>query len=289
MNIQWYPGHMTRTRREIEAQLKQVDMVAEVVDARIPLSSRNPDIDTLAAGKPRLIVLNKSDLADPSASRRWRDYFGQAGLCVLAADCKSGGSVCNGFIQLSRELLADKLRRDSEKGQNKPIRVMVCGIPNVGKSALINCLAGSRKTRVEDRPGVTRGRQWISVGNFMDIMDTAGVLWPKFDDEKVAMRLAMTGAIADRVLDTGDLALRLIEMLAEIAPSAISGRYGVKTEGVEAVEIFDSVCKARHMLTGGGEPDYERCSIMLLDEFRAGRLGRITLELPPLKNAGIKK
>lgn len=281
LNIQWYPGHMTKTRREIEACLKEVDMVAEITDARIPMSSRNPDIDRIAGAKPRLLVLNKADLAQVAATQRWADYFRSLGYGVVTTDCKSGGGVEN-FKTAAKTLLAEKLERNREKGVNKAIRVMVCGIPNVGKSAFINRMAGGHRVKEEDRPGVTRGRQWIAVDRELELMDTPGVLWPKFNDDEVALRLALTGAIKDNVLDVADLALRLISILKEDEPQAFVARYGVECEG-EPLEIFENICRRRGMLMRGGDYDYERCAAMLLDELRGGKIGRITLELPPVK------
>ncbi len=287
LHIQWYPGHMTKTRREIEALLKEVDMVAEVLDARLPLSSRNPDIGRITADKPGLILLNKSDLADPNATRLWSAYFRAEGYGVMTTDCRSGSGVSS-FREAACALLADKIARNRERGLNKAIRVMVCGIPNVGKSALINRLSGARKTKVEDRPGVTRGKQWIAVGKDLLLLDTPGVLWPKFDDPEAALRLAFTGAIRDNVLDSETLALRLIETLCRREPQALPMRYGVDIAGKQPIALFEEICRRRGMVISGGEPDYERCAAMLLDEFRGGRMGRITLELPS-ETGGKKK
>lgn len=277
-DIQWYPGHMTKTRREIEAQLKFVDLVAEVLDARLPLSSRNPDIDSIAAGKPRLILLNKSDLADRKITVAWAEKFRAQGLGVVVTDCKSGYGI-DKIKPAAFSLLAEKRERDQAKGMTKSVRMMVCGIPNVGKSALINRLAGAKKTRVEDRPGVTRARQWITVDNEFELMDTAGVLWPKFEDKGAAVRLALTGAIKDAVLDTTELALKMLEYLSQTAPESLTSRYDIDLDGTP-LELFDRVCKKRGMLMRGGEPDYERCAAMLLDELRAGKLGPVSFEKP---------
>ncbi len=277
-DIQWYPGHMTKTRREIEAQLKFVDLVAEVLDARLPFSSRNPDIDSIAAGKPRLILLNKSDLADRKITVAWAEKFRAQGLGVVVTDCKSGYGI-EKIKPAAFSLLAEKRERDQARGMTKSVRMMVCGIPNVGKSALINRLAGAKKTRVEDRPGVTRARQWITVDNEFELMDTAGVLWPKFEDKDAAVRLALTGAIKDAVLDTTELALKMLEYLAQTAPESLKTRYDIDLDGTP-LELFDRVCKKRGMLMRGGEPDYERCAAMLLDELRAGKLGPVSFEKP---------
>ena len=277
-DIQWYPGHMTKTRREIEAQLKFVDLVAEVLDARLPLSSRNPDIDSIAAGKPRLILLNKSDLADRKITVAWAEKFRAQGLGVVVTDCKSGYGI-DKIKPTAFSLLVEKRARDEAKGMTKSVRMMVCGIPNVGKSALINRLAGAKKARVEDRPGVTRARQWITVDNEFELMDTAGVLWPKFEDKDVAVRLALTGAIKDSVLDTTELALKMLEYLSQTEPESLKTRYDIDLNGTP-LELFDRVCKKRGMLMRGGEPDYERCATMLLDELRAGKLGPVSFEKP---------
>lgn len=277
-DIQWYPGHMTKTRREIEAQLKIVDLVAEVLDARLPLSSRNPDIDSIAAGKPRLILLNKSDLADRKITLAWAEKFRAQGLGTVITDCKSGYGI-NSIKPAAFSLLAEKRARDEAKGMTKAVRMMVCGIPNVGKSALINRLAGTKKARVEDRPGVTRARQWVTVDSEFELMDTAGVLWPKFEDKDAAVRLALTGAIKDAVLDTAGLALKMLEYLTQTEPEALKSRYNVDLEGAP-LELFDRICKKRGMLLRGGEPDYDRCATMLLDELRAGKLGPVSFEKP---------
>ncbi|HNX14403.1 MAG TPA: ribosome biogenesis GTPase YlqF [Oscillospiraceae bacterium] len=277
-DIQWYPGHMTRTRREIEAQLKIVDLVAEVLDARLPLSSRNPDIDSIAAGKPRLILLNKSDLANRKITLAWAEKFRSQGLGVVITDCKSGYGI-NSIKPAAFSLLAEKRARDAARGMTKAVRMMVCGIPNVGKSALINRLAGTKKVRVEDRPGVTRARQWVTVDSEFELMDTAGVLWPKFEDKEAAVRLALTGAIKDAVLDTAGLALKMLEYLSQTEPEALKARYEVDLSGTP-LELFDRICKKRGMIIRGGEPDYERCAVMLLDELRGGKLGPVSFEKP---------
>ncbi|HOP11286.1 MAG TPA: ribosome biogenesis GTPase YlqF [Oscillospiraceae bacterium] len=277
-DIQWYPGHMTKTRREIEAQLKFVDLVAELLDARLPQSSRNPDIDSIAAGKPRLIILNKSDLADRKITIAWAEKFRAQGLGAVITDCKSGYGI-DKIKPAAFSLLAEKRARDQAKGMSKTVRMMVCGIPNVGKSALINRLAGGKKARVEDRPGVTRARQWITVDNEFELMDTAGVLWPKFEDKDAAVRLALTGAIKDTVLDTAELALKMLEYLSQTEPETLKARYDIDLDGTP-LELFERICKRRGMLIKGGEPDYDRCATMLLDELRAGKLGAVSFEKP---------
>jgi len=269
---------MTKTRRDIEVQLKFVDLVAEVLDARLPMSSRNPDIDSIAAGKPRLIILNKSDLADRKITAAWAEKFRAQGLGAVITDCKSGYGI-DRIKPAAFSLLAEKRERDRSKGMSKAVRMMVCGIPNVGKSALINRLAGAKKARVEDRPGVTRVRQWVTVDSEFELLDTAGVLWPKFDDKDAAVRLALTGAIKDAVLDTAGLALKMLEYLSRTEPEALKARYDIDLDATP-LELFDRVCKKRGMLMRGGEPDYDRCAAMLLDELRGGKLGPVSFEKP---------
>lgn len=278
--IHWYPGHMTKTRREIETSIKNVDGVVELLDARIPASSANPDMDWLTKGKPRLIVLNKADLAQESETRKWVDYFHRKGYAVLTANSKTG-NLTAGFLSAAEQLLAEKIKRNTAKGMHTMIRLMVCGIPNVGKSSFINRLAGSKKTKVEDRPGVTRGKQWITIGDRVELMDTPGILWPKLGDPDVAERLAFTGAVKDGVMDIIALALRLCTFLSEERPEALTQRYQIElTEGESPTDLLGRIAKRRGMLVGGGEPDLERCAIMLLDELRGGKLGRITFEKP---------
>ena len=214
MNIQWYPGHMTKTRRQIEADLKQVDAVCEIVDARIPLSSRNPDIDAICGSKPRMIVLNRMDLADPTATSQWKSYFEKKGMAVIATDCKTKRGI-SGFTPAARKACTEKLQRDAAKGMNRPLRVMVVGIPNVGKSTLINQISGRKGAKAENRPGVTRGKQWVTVDAGLQLLDTPGILWPKFEDPEVGMMLAFTGAVKEGVIDVEELACRLMELLLE--------------------------------------------------------------------------
>lgn len=280
MNIQWYPGHMTKTRRMIEADLKLVDAVVEIIDARIPVSSRNPMMDEMTRGKKRLIALNKSDLSDPAANRQWMAHFKAQEYEVLELNALTG----KGISELSpalRRLLADKLERDRARGMNKPLRAMVLGIPNVGKSSFINRLAKSAKTKVADRPGVTRGKQWIRIDGNIDLLDTPGILWPKFEDETVSLHLAFTGAIKDDIMDVEELACRLLTLLARIAPQAVEGRYGFSVDaGSEGYQLLEQLGEARNFRISGGGVDTERAARILLDEFRGGRLGRFTLELP---------
>ncbi len=280
MNIQWYPGHMTKTRRQIEADLKQVDAVCEIVDARIPISSRNPDIDAICGAKPRMIVLNRTDLADPAATRRWREYFKEKGMAVLATDCKSRQGI-NEFTPAARAACAEKLERDAARGMNRPLRVMVVGIPNVGKSTLINQISGRKGAKAENRPGVTRGKQWVTVDAGLQLLDTPGILWPKFDDPQVGMMLAYTGAVKEGVIDVEELSCRLMELLLKYYPQVLADRYKVEAEpGTPGYELLEMACRKRGLLLRGGEVHTERMAKVLMDEFRSGKLGKFTLEMP---------
>ena len=281
MNIQWYPGHMTKTRRMIQSQLKNMDAVCEILDARIPLSSRNPDVEELTAGKPRLIVLNRIDVADGEATRLWAAWFRTRGAAVLEVNAREGQGTAR-FAAAVRELLADKLTAYAEKGQvGRTLRVMILGIPNVGKSTFINKVARRKTAKAEDRPGVTRTQQWVPVDRTLELMDTPGMLWPKFDDPQVGLHLAFTGAVRDEILDTETLACRLMELLGQRYPQALAERY--KIEIAPEDTGYDLLMKAgrrRGFMVRGGEVDTERMAKVLLDEFRGGKLGRFTLELP---------
>ena len=280
MNIQWYPGHMTKTRRQIEADLKQVDAVCEIVDARIPLSSRNPDIDAICGSKPRMIVLNRMDLADPIATKKWRDYFKGKGMAVLATDCKSRQGI-NEFTPAARVACAEKLARDAARGMNRPLRVMIVGIPNVGKSTLINQISGRKGAKAENRPGVTRGKQWVTVDSGLQLLDTPGILWPKFDDPQVGMMLAYTGAMKEGVIDIEELSCRLMELLHKYYPQVLADRYKVEAEqGTPGYELLELAGRKRGLLLRGGEVHTERMAKVLMDEFRSGKLGKFTLEMP---------
>ena len=283
MNIQWYPGHMTKTRRQMAEYIKQVDAVCEVVDARIPQVSRNPDMEEIAAGKPRLIILNRIDLADPAATAAWARWFRGKGWAVLETDSRSGQGT-QSFAHAVRALLADKIAQWNEKGQiGKPVRVMVVGIPNVGKSTFINRILGRKSAKAADKPGVTRGSQWFRVESGIDLLDTPGILWPKFDDERVGLLLAVTGAIKDDILDVETMGCKLMELLAMRAPEAIAERYGVtapEDSDFPGYDLLQQAGKKRGFLLRGGEIDTERMARILLDEFRGGVLGRITLETP---------
>ena len=282
LNIQWFPGHMTKAGRMIAENVANVDAVAEILDARIPSASRNPDIDTLAAGKPRLVILNRVDLADPAVTALWREHFRRGGLAVLETDCKSGKGV-GGFGGAVRGLLKDLIAQRAVKGQaTRALRVMILGIPNVGKSTFINRVAGKKAAAVSDRPGVTRGRQWITVDRGLELLDTPGILWPRFDSQEVGELLAVTGAIKDDVLDRETLAANFLVRLAASYPDALRERYKLEPDaGMAGWELLEAAAKKRGFLAGRGEYDTERMSAVLLDEFRGGKLGRISLERPP--------
>ena len=279
--VQWFPGHMTRTRRQMEKSLKLVDAVAEVADARIPVSSRNPELDRILQNKPRILLLNKCDMADPAQTARWLAWYRSQGWAALAVDCKTGKGL-GGFQAAVRELLKDKIAAWEAKGmRGRVIRVMVCGVPNVGKSSLINRLARGSRAAVEDRPGVTRGNQWFSIGKGMELLDTPGVLWPKFEDPEVGERLAFTGAVKDEVVDTEHLAGRLLEFLRDQYPDALCARYRLERpelEGQPGYVLLELVGRRRGMLISGGEIHTERAAAAVLDDFRAAKIGKITLE-----------
>ena len=280
-NINWYPGHMKKATRMMEESLSQVDAVAELRDARIPDSSRNPDIDRIAAGKPRLIILNRADQADPDATVLWRRELTGNGVMALEMDCKSGKGV-GAFPMAARTLLRELIERSEARGKvGRPLRFMVLGIPNVGKSSFINRLAGRRAAQTSDRPGVTRGKQWISLPNNILLLDTPGILWPKFESEQVGLALAWTGAINDNILDIELVASALLERLRELYPQAIEERYKFTPDpGAPGYELLEQAGRKRGFLVSGGEVNTERMAHVLLDEFRACKLGRMTLERP---------
>lgn len=282
INIQWFPGHMTKARRMITENVKYVDAVCEIVDARIPSSSRNPDIDSLIGNKPRLIIMNRVDQADPAATKRWVNYYSYQGIAVIETDSKNGKGI-NLFAPSVRKLLADKISSYNAKGQiGKAIRVMVVGIPNVGKSSFINRICGRRAANTSDKPGVTKGKQWIAVSKGLELMDTPGILWPKFEDQTVGENLAFTGAVRDEILDIEALASNLMLRLREYYPDRIEERYKfVPGSDMTGFELLESAAKRRGFLISGGECNTERMASVLLDEFRGGKLGRITLEFPP--------
>ena len=289
MNIQWYPGHMTKTRRMIAEQIKNVDAVCEILDSRIPVSSRNPDVDELTAGKPRLVVLNRVDQADPEATKRWAAYFRGKGYAVLESDAKGGMGTAK-FAAAVRELLADKLRAYAEKGMaGRVVRVMILGIPNVGKSTFINKVAGRKTAKTEDRPGVTRSKQWVPIDKGLELLDTPGILWPKFEDQSVGLNLAYTGAVKDDILDVAALGCHLMAYLGENYPDALKAAYKlpaipVREDGENDVawgyRLLEAAGRKRGFLVSGGDVDTERMAKILLDEFRGAKLGRFTLELP---------
>lgn len=281
MNIQWFPGHMTKAQRMIEENIKLVDAVCEIIDARIPRASRNPDISRLAAGKPRLIILNRVDLADPALTKRWRECFEREGMSVLETDAKSGRGV-NGFVPAVRTLLADKLQEYEAKGQvGRPLRVMILGIPNVGKSTFINKVAGRKAAIAGDKPGVTRGRQWINIDKSLDLLDTPGILWPKFDSQEVGELLAVTNAIKADVIDKETLGANFMLRLREIYPQAIEERYKFTPDpDANGYELLEAAAKKRGFLVSRGEYDIERMANTLLSEYHDGKLGRLTLEVP---------
>ena len=281
MNIQWFPGHMTKAQRMIEENLKLVDAVCEILDARIPRSSRNPDIDRLAGDKPRLVILNRIDLADPKITARWKKYFEAQGLAILETDARSGKGV-NGFAPAVRRLLAGKIREFEAKGQvGRPLRVMILGIPNVGKSTFINKVAGRKAAIAGDKPGVTRGKQWINIDAGLDLLDTPGILWPKFDSQEVGEMLAITNAIKADVLDKETLGANFMLRLRQMYPQAIKDRYKFDPDPeMNGFELLEQAAKKRGFLVSRGEYDIERMANTLLGEYHEGKLGRLSLEMP---------
>ena len=280
MIIQWYPGHMTKTRRQIEADLKQVDAICEIVDARIPMSSRNPDIDSICGNKPRIIVLNRMDLADPEATKRWLAYFRSKGMAALATDCKTKKGISN-FQPAVRSVLKEKIERDAAKGMHRPLRVMIVGIPNVGKSTLINQISRRKGAKAENRPGVTRGKQWVTVDSGLLLLDTPGILWPKFEDPEVGMLLAYTGAVKENIIDTEELAYHLIERLWKFYPETVRQRYKVDIpQDTPGYVLLEEAGRKRGFLLARGEINTERMAKVLLDEYRSGKLGHFTFEVP---------
>lgn len=281
--IQWFPGHMTKTKRQIQSSLKLVDAVAEIIDARIPASSRNPDLAKLVQNKPRVILLNKCDMANQTATKMWIDYFKKQNLVAIPVDCKSGRGL-DKFAPAVNTVMSHKIARLKEKGMVNPtIRIMIVGIPNVGKSSFINKMVKKNRAKVEDRPGVTRGNQWYTIAKNLEMLDTPGVLWPKFDDKTVGEHLAFTGAVKDQILDIELLAVRLLDFIKELKPADFITRFKLENEDVENIdsyELLKMIGKKRGMLVSGGEIDTERAAIMLLDEFRSAKLGRITVEMP---------
>ena len=282
MNIQWYPGHMTKTRRMMEENLKLVDAVCELLDARIPYSSRNPDIAALCGSKPRMVILNRADLADPQMTARWLEYFRSQGLTAIQTDCKSRKGVA-AFVPAVRTLLAEKLRRYAEKGQaGRPLKLMIVGIPNVGKSTFINQISGRKGAKAENRPGVTRGKQWVTEDKGVLLLDTPGILWPKFDDPDVGVKIAYTGAVKDDVLDIEALGCHLMRRLFERYRSAVDERYRLDglPDDTPGYALLEAAGRKRGFLLRGGEIDTERMARVVLEEYRSGKLGRLTFEGP---------
>lgn len=281
MNIQWFPGHMTKAIRMMEDNLKLIDIVVELVDARLPISSRNPKVDELVGKKPHLIVLNKSDIADQNVTKLWEEYFSEKGLSAVSVSSTSGKNF-NFIFDKCRALLKDKIEKDKEKGIiNRAVKIMVCGVPNVGKSSFINKLSGKKSAITGDRPGVTKGKQWIRLKNNFELLDTPGILWPKFDDDEVGLRLAYTGAVKDEIIDVEELACHLLVFLRDTYPESLIQRYKMtETEGLEGYELLEYLGKKRGFVISGGEIDTERAAHILLDEFRGAKLGNISLERP---------
>lgn len=280
-NVQWFPGHMAKTRRLIKESLNLVDGVVELVDARIPMSSRNPELDEIIGSKPRIILLNKCDVADSNATALWLKYFEDKGYYAIPVDCRTGKGL-NKFDTVVKQALKSVLDRNEQRGlTGKPLRLMVVGIPNTGKSSFINRMGKNAKAKVADKAGVTRQNQWFVVGNGIELLDTPGVLWPKFDDPEVGDKLAFIGSVKDEITDQETLACRLLEVLSKTRPSSIEDRYKISgIDGLQGWEILEMIGRKRGFLIKGGEIDYERTAVMLADEFRGGKLGRITLELP---------
>lgn len=280
--VQWFPGHMAKTRRKIKESLPLVDAVTEIVDARVPVSSHNPEISDMISGKPRIVILNKCDVADENATRKWIQYFKNQGIAAIAADCKSGKGL-NLYRPLIKEVLADKIKSYEEKNmQGRALRVMVVGIPNTGKSSFINRMAGKKRAEVADRPGVTRHNQWFVIGDGIELLDTPGVLWPKFEDPAVGDKLAFIGSVKDDILDVESLAVRFLEVMKKDYPDRLTERYKITGfEDKEPYEILEMIGRKRGMLISGGEINTERAASTILDEYRAGKLGKLTLDSVP--------
>ena len=282
-NIQWFPGHMTKTKRKIQESLKLVDAVAEIIDARIPISSRNPDLDSIIMNKPRVVLMNKCDMANPASTQKWINYYEKKNIPAIPVDCKKGKGL-NKFIPAVNFVLKEKIEKQKAKGiVNPTVRVMIVGIPNVGKSTFINRMSKNNKAKTADKPGVTRGNQWFTINKGFEVLDTPGVLWPKFDDKIVGERLAFTGAVKDQIMDTELLAMRLLDFLKVEKNPLFVDRFKLQneeTENIESFELLELIGRKRGMLISGGEIDTERAAIMLLDEYRSAKLGKYTFELP---------
>lgn len=279
MNYQWYPGHMTKAVRMMKEEIQLVDLVVELLDARAPLSSRNPDIDDLGKNKFRLVILNKTDLSDKRANEQWKKYFEDKGITVILLDARNRGAVKK-VENAVKEVCKEKIERDLKRGiKNRPIRAMVCGIPNVGKSTFINSFVGKTTAKTGNKPGVTKGKQWIRLSQSIELLDTPGILWPKFEDQQVGVRLAMLGSINDEIIDRQDLATRLIEYLKESYTGVLAERYGVD-ESLDKYQLLEAIAVSRKALKKGDEPDAEKAAFLLLDDFRSAKIGMITLERP---------
>ena len=280
MNIQWYPGHMTKAKRAMKEDIKLIDLVIELVDARVPLSSRNPDIDDLAKGKARMVLLNKSDLADERVNAQWAAWFEAKNIHAVKVDSRNKGTLKQ-VQSVVQEACKEKIERDRKRGiMNRPIRTMVVGIPNVGKSTFINSFAGKACAKTGNKPGVTKGNQWIRLNKTLELLDTPGILWPRFEDQSVGLKLALIGSINDQILNKDDLACQCIRILKERYPGMVSQRFGLETEDKEPAAILEDVARLRSCLMKGGELDIARAAAMVLDDFRSGKLGRVTLERP---------
>lgn len=280
MNFQWYPGHMTKAKRQMQEDIKLIDLVIELVDARVPLSSRNPDIDELGKNKARLILLNKADLADERMNEVWSAYFREKGFFVVKLDARSKKAMKE-IQRVILEACREKIERDRRRGiKNRPVRAMVVGIPNVGKSTFINTFAGKACAKTGNKPGVTKGKQWIRLNKDVELLDTPGILWPKFDDQTVGLRLALIGSIKDELLNTDELSLELITYLRSVYPGALAERYQIEEDRERPVELLEEIAHNRSCIKGGGEIDYSKAAALVIDEFRGGKIGRITLEQP---------
>ena len=280
MNIQWYPGHMTKAKRAMKEDMKLIDLVIELVDARVPLSSRNPDIDDLAAGKARMVLLNKSDLADERLNSQWAAWFEAKGIRVVKIDARNKGTLKQ-VQSVVQDACKDKIERDRRRGiLNRPIRTMVVGIPNVGKSTFINSFAGRACAKTGTKPGVTKGNQWIRLNKTLELLDTPGIRWPRFEDQKVGLKLALIGSINDQILNKDELACRLVHFLETNYPQVLPERFGIASGEMDTARVLEEIARSRSCLLKGGELDVSRAAALLLDDFRAGKLGRITLERP---------
>lgn len=280
MNFQWYPGHMTKAKRQMQEDIKLIDLVVEIVDARIPLSSRNPDIDELGKNKYRLILMNKADLADKQVTDKWSAYFKNKGYFVVSLDARSKNGM-KSITDIIMDACKEKIERDLKRGiKNRPVRAMVVGIPNVGKSTFINSYAGKACAKTGNKPGVTKGKQWIRLNKNVELLDTPGILWPKFEDQMVGLRLALIGSIKDEILNIDELAVELMKYLKQAYPGVLAERYNVE-EVEDNVELLCAIAKSRNCLSKGNELDYSKAAVLLIDDFRTGKLGKLSLELPP--------